>query len=400
MSRRPLSPLPLSVLLLAFTGTAGAVPVCTLNGESVNPSHGGTTAGKTGLMRCLDGEGGPLLREEELRDGKGVGLRRWYQKGVLIKEHTVNEKGNVEGVAREYRVLESGRNQLVREETQRNGSSVGLTRTWYDNGTLQSLTYYGDDGREMAAARFTRKGQLGSLQCGPRALLGPDAKDAEWCGFGPAKPKVVELFDERGAVSQRLWIESGKLGWRESLDDEGKVRQREEVRADGGLERRFDANGTKRKEIQWITRTDDGRSRRITVLEQEHHESGTLVREKRWTPSPRGALLQSEQQWYLNGQPRDKVEYVAQDDRTTLRRESSFHDNGKLAYEGDWIVVGRYDSTPTGVHKRYDAQGRLRSERHHDARGRITREKEIDEQGRVSRDDEVFEDGSRKSTAR
>ena len=82
------------------------------------------------------------------------------------------------------------------------------------------------------------------------------------------------------------------------------------------------------------------------------------------------------------------------------RRETAFHDNGKKAFEGTWLVAYRGEARPSGVHRSYDAEGRLRREQHFDARGRIAREREFDEGGRVTRDDEVFEDGSRKAYAR
>ena len=37
---------------------AHAVQDCELNGQSVNPANGHTTAGKTGLMRCQDADTG------------------------------------------------------------------------------------------------------------------------------------------------------------------------------------------------------------------------------------------------------------------------------------------------------------------------------------------------------
>jgi hypothetical protein len=110
----------------------------------------------------------------------------------------------------------------------------------------------------------------------------------------------------------------------------------------------------------------------------------------------------SEQRWYLNGQPRELTEFVSGEGRQ-LRRETSFHDNGRKAGEGVWIVAGpgsRGSDLATGVHRGWDADARLRIERSYDERGRITREREFDVSGKVVRDDEVFEDGSRKALGR
>ncbi|MBK7532099.1 MAG: hypothetical protein IPI47_16285, partial [Piscinibacter sp.] len=84
----------LMILMLALPLASHAVQVCDLAGEHVNPANGHTTAGKTGLMRCREGEGGPLQREQELKDGKFVGVVRFYKNGVLERDYSVNERGN------------------------------------------------------------------------------------------------------------------------------------------------------------------------------------------------------------------------------------------------------------------------------------------------------------------
>jgi hypothetical protein len=120
---------------LAPAPAALAIQVCELNGQHVNPSNGSTTEGKTGLMRCREGEGGPVVREQELQQGRFMGLVRYYKDGVLEREHRVNEKGNRDGLAREWARAESGaRPVLVREETLRDGRNVGLARTWHPSG--------------------------------------------------------------------------------------------------------------------------------------------------------------------------------------------------------------------------------------------------------------------------
>jgi antitoxin component YwqK of YwqJK toxin-antitoxin module len=183
------------------------------------------------------------------------------------------------------------------------------------------------------------------------------------------------------------------------------VRELRELTAAGGVERSFAADGVKRREVQWVVADRSGaseRGRRITTLDQEHHESGKLVRERRWRPGERGAELVSEQRWYLNGQPKELIEFTSGDGRQ-LRRETGFHDNGRKASEAFWIVAGGSGRGPelaTGVHKAWDAEARLRSERSYDERGRITREREYDGTGKLVRDDEVFEDGSRKAFGR
>ena len=384
---------------LAGSPSAGAVPWCELNGQHVNPDNGSTTEGKTGLMRCRDGEGGPVLREQELQQGRFMGLVRYYKDGALEKEFRVNERGNRDGLAREWARAEPGAKPvLVREETLRDSRTVGLARSWYPSGVLRRVSFHGDDEREQASAEFTAEGKLADLRCAARPVLGADFDDKAACGFAGSASNVT-LYGGKGVAKARLSFERGERKKSETLWDNGAVRDVAELSAAGGVERSFAADGTKRREVQWTTLAGE-RPRRVTTLDQEFHESGKLVRERRWKPSERGADLQLETTWYLNGQPKTRSEYAVADGRTT-RRETSFHDNGRKASEGTWQGDrGSRNEVATGTQQTFDAEGRLRGERIYDERGRIKRERELDERGNLVRDDEVFEDGSRKAVGR
>ncbi|MDQ6638620.1 MAG: hypothetical protein M3Z15_03005 [Pseudomonadota bacterium] len=390
---------PVVALILAATiAPAFAVESCELNGEHVNPSNGNTTTGKSGLMRCRDGEGGPVVREQELRAGVFTGSVRYFQGGQLEKEYRVNERGNRDGLAREYARGEGGAKPvLVREETYRDGRTVGLVRSWYPSGQLRRVSFHGDEDREQASAEFTADGKLAELHCAPRAVLGPDADDARWCGHVGGASNVV-LYAGKGVAKARVSYERGEQRKSELLAEGGAVREAREASATGGVERSFYADGTKRREVQWVV--DPGeRNRRVMTLEQEFHESGKLVHERRWRVAERGLVgeLALEQRWYLNGQPKERIEYAAADGRS-LRRETTYHDNGKKAFEGSWRVAtpaSRGGDIATGVHRSWDEAGQLSGERYYDERGRITREREL-YGDTVVRDDEVFEDGSRK----
>src|SRR5688500_11655155 len=101
----PMFPRPaaLAAALLALLPLgAQAVQDCELNGQSVNQANGNTTAGKTGLMRCKDRDSGELMREQQLQNGVFMGMVRYYEQGKLLKEHSVNARGNMEGPAREF----------------------------------------------------------------------------------------------------------------------------------------------------------------------------------------------------------------------------------------------------------------------------------------------------------
>ena len=391
-----------SFALVATVACAAALPAlavesCDVNGQYVNPANGNTTAGKTGLMRCRDGEGGAVVREQELQNGVFMGVVRYFRDGQLEKEHRVNERGNRDGVAREYATEKGAKPVLVREATYRDGRSVGLVRSWYPSGQLRRVSFHGDDERELAAAEFTAEGRLYELQCGPRPVLAPDADDAHWCGHVGGASDVV-LYSGKGVAKARVSYERGERRRSELLGDSGVVRELQEATSAGGTERSFYADGTKRREMQWTVAAGE-RPRRVTTLEQEFHESGTLVHERRFRVAANGSELVFEQHWYLNGQPKDRVEYLAGDGRT-LRQETAYFDNGKKSFEGAWGVASpqaRGRDVATGVHRSFDENGRLRGERFHDERGRVTRERELDASGTVVRDDEVFEDGSRKA---
>jgi antitoxin component YwqK of YwqJK toxin-antitoxin module len=376
---------------------AHALLVCDLDGQPVDPANGHTTKGRSGTMHCRDGAGGPLQRDQELRDGVFMGVMRYYRKGVLQSEFNTNERGNRDGLAREFAATE-GNNPVLREESFRNGTRIGLSRSWHANGPLGRLSFNDDDGRELAVAEFTARGQLSALRCGPRPLFAPHADDAAWCGF-KGSPGQVTLFGHDGRERSRLVLLRGERVRSESLWDNGKPAETSERTETGGIDRNFAEDGVKRREVQWVRAGTAERPRRITTLDQEFHENGTLVRERRWTPTERGSELLLEQRWYLNGQPREKQEFVAVDGKP-VRRDTRYHDNGRVAFEGSWLVADRYDSTPLAAHKQYDDQGRLRSERSYDARGKLSREREWDEAGQLLRDDELFEDGSRKAVAR
>ena len=384
-------------------GPVLALQTCEIAGQSVNPNNGGTTAGKSGLMRCKDADTGEVQREQELQNGKFMGVVRYFRSGQVEKEFGVNERGNKEGLSREWTIDASGKRVLTREETDRNGSMVGLARTWYPSGQRQRLTFYGDDQREQAVVEFTADGKLADLRCAPTPLFGSDFDDRAACGFGG--PVTTVLYNGKGQASSRIAFERGERRKTETLYDSGAVRELRELTTTGGVERSFTADGTERHAVQWVAlpaKDASSRPGRVNVLDQEFHESGKLVHERRWAPSERRAEPVSETWWYLNGQMKELVAHATVGEQRT-RHRSTYFDNGKLASDGTWLLPEtRFDrgSQPTGVHRSFDPSGTLRSERVYDDRGRLTREREFDERGSLVRDDEVFEDGSRKAAGR
>jgi len=231
-----------------------------------------------------------------------------------------------------------------------------------------------------------------------RSILGSDFDDGAACGFAGGA-STVTLYSGKGAARARVSYERGERKKSETLWESGAVRELSEIGASGGVERLFAADGTKRREQQWTTIGGEP-PRRVTVLDQEFHESGKLVRERRWRATANGGEPVADASWYLNGQPKTRDEYSVVAGRA-LRRETGFHDNGRKSFEGTWQTPasGRKE-LPTGTQQTFDSEGRLRGERVYDERGRIKRERELDERGAVVRDDEVFEDRSRKAVGR
>ncbi len=374
----------LSSFLWLSVGTALAVQDCELNGQSVNPANGFTTQGKTGLMRCRDRDSGQLVREEELKGGKFVGLVRHFENGKLIRERSINDKGNSEGRARRF--YADGR--VATEENYANGTLIGLGREWHAHGALKRIAWH-DSGRALAVVAFNDRGQLRELRCAERALLGNEVNEAQLCGHGARAAVMQALFDDKGRPRGRIGYLSGRRVAEETFWEDGKLRgQTAEDESGAWIERDFTREGAKRREVRWIGRDRE----RAKEYEREYHESGTLTREQRWGPEG----LASDKTWYLNGQPRKEHRYVRQEGRAVCLI-TEYHDNGKPKIEGSYAVERGALTQALGLWRYRDVEGRLRKETEYDAKGRPKRERELDEQGKVVRDDALFEDGSRKA---
>ncbi len=397
--------LALCTALLALAGTAAqAVEDCDVNGQSVNPANGNTTKDKTGIMRCKDRDSGVVVREQELRAGRFEGLVRYYKDGKLQREFSVNDKGNREGRAREF--APDG-TTVVLDETLRNGSTVGLVRAWYPDGTPRRVAWVGDEQpqpaqqRERASVQYTRKGQLSELVCGPRPLLAPWVDDATLCGFN-GKAATVETYAENGTLrAANTWLAGANIksvGYHAN----GKPASVDEVQGPQRVQQQFSADGVKLKEVLWRLKTDTQPS--LKLRERDYAEgSGTLVREQTFAlvdvaGQPQNRLVE-DVRFFLNGQPKSKDSYSL-DGRTELHDAQRFHDNGQLAAQGRHVVEGRYREKPVGVHQQFSEQGRLVAENTYNDKGQIQRERAWDASGQLLRDDAVFEDGSRKAFAK
>ncbi|RYY82878.1 MAG: hypothetical protein EOO24_39720, partial [Comamonadaceae bacterium] len=321
--------------------------------------------------------------------GKFMGLVRFYEKGQLIKEHSVNEKGNMDGRSREF--LPNG--QVLREATYANGSAVGLARSFHPNGQLSRVAFHEQPGGERAVAEFNDRGQLSDLRCADRALLAPAVDDARLCGHTGTAPASVDLFDRQGQLRQRLSLRAGQRLGADSFHDSGTLAARMTRNGEERTEQQFSADGTKRRER--VSRVTDRGS--IRQRDSEYSERGTLVREQRWSPD--GELL-AEDSYYLNGQPRRKAAYgEGPVDAATARtlEVTEFFDNGQRASVGRYTLTRRGAQQAVGTHQQFNEQGARVAESVYDAQGRVSRERAWNAEGQLQRDDEVFADGSRKA---
>ena len=385
-STRPRAVGAAAALLLACAA-AHAVQDCELNGQAVNPANAGTTVGKTGLMRCKDRDSGLLVREQQIQSGTFMGLVRFYENGKLLKEHSVNARGNMEGRAREF----SPSGQVLREAVYEDGHEMGLIRSFYPNGSVRRVTFVADTAGERASVEFNDRGQLSALRCGDKPLLAPMVDDARLCGFGGGASNV-ELFDAKGTLRSRLSYMAGKRVRSEDLYDNGKPAAQDEVIGNQRIERRFSSEGIKRREVVSLL----GERSAVKQREQEFSERGTLVREQRWNAA---GVPQSDESYYENGQPRSKSVYGIGGNQRLIE-VTEYHDDGQKAAVGRYLAIHRLSQVPTGVHQRFGDNGLVIAESTYDDRGRITRERSWDAAGKLERDDEVFEDGSRKAFAK
>ncbi|MFZ6648223.1 toxin-antitoxin system YwqK family antitoxin [Undibacterium sp. TJN25] len=372
--------------MLLYSSAALAIQVCELNQQPVDQNNGSSTAGKTGIMRCKEKESGVLMREQELRNGKFVGLVRFYKDGKLATEYMENEKGNHDGIAREF----APNGQVLREDIYVNGQQTGISKSFHQNGKLRRATFYGDDTREQAYAEFNESGLLRALRCADKPVLSPVVNDATLCGFSKS-PSRLEFFNEKAELRARGTYEAGKRMRFESMGDDGKTAQLEENTADRRTEQFFSREGVKRREI--VSKL--GGKTPVKERQQEFSDSGTLVSDKQWVDGD----LRMEKVFYLNGQLRTVSEYTTSGKQRSVGIKS-YYDSGTLASEETYLRAGGYQQQATGTHKSYNQQGKLVAETSYDERGRLKHERGWDEAGKLVRDDEVFEDGSRKAYAK
>ncbi|MBC3918386.1 hypothetical protein H8L32_12915 [Undibacterium sp. CY18W] len=386
----PVQLLVTAALLLPVTA-AFAIEDCELNKESVNPANGSTTAGKTGIMKCVDRNSGKLVREQELQAGVFMGVRRYYKDGVLTKEVNVNERGNMHGRSREF----APNGQVLRDETYVNSNVRGLVREWHPNGAVKRIAFIGENPNEKAAVKYTSDKQLSDIECADKPLLAPHANDAALCGFN-GKPSQVQLYAENGRLRSQFTLLAGVRQQSTYFHDNGKPETVEESGSKQKTRKQYSDTGILRKETVWnmIEKTA------VIEREVEYHESGAKVREQLYTLTEKDGRRQnrlvSDASFYLNGQPRRSEKFLIEG-KNDIKEVRNYFDNGQMSSLERYVSEGRYLERPVGIHQGFAQNGKLVRESHYDERGRIQRERSWDENGKQLSDDQVYEDGSRKA---
>lgn len=374
----------LFVVLLSWfafgLAAAQAQPLrCELNGESVNPANGNTTAGKSGMMRCRT-EDGALQREEELRNGKFMGKRVFYGRDGR-KEQMVNEKGNLDGSVREF--FPSGR--LKEEGQYSNGDRTGLYKRYYESGQLERIAYAilnKGHGERDAYLEYTEDGKLRGLQCGTRSLM---PEDRAPCGFSNGPSKVDLYRAARGSVrvDTRVSYLGGVLVERISFDDNGQQARSYSLKDNIETTREYFPDGKPRRE-RAFAKSGDSRGR--DGVEREWGSNGQMTREVRYA----GGAETAATEWYMNGSMKQKRS-VEGGGRDALAHVEDYFDNGKPSRRGD-----TRNGRPVGKHESFDEAGMLREEASYDDQGVLKARRVYDEYGKLTADEEYFEDGSRK----
>ena len=374
----------------AYGTSASAIICCELDGKPINVSNGAELAGRSGLVRCKEEATGHIQREQELRGGKFLGQERIFDReGRLLRERTMNERGNSHG-----RVVEFWPNgQVRREETADNGRTQGAVRRFDANGRVERVSFH-DDGQEVFHVEYNGKGQPARLLC-PRASVLPE--DRKLCGFdGVAE---TALHAESGARSAQLRYEQGRLLHATEWTTDGTMSAQQLVIEGRRVHRSFYTEGGKSVLREERIFTPDERTLRDTRGQlhstRRYGASGQIIEQRSFAD---GREVQMER-WYLNGALRERSVWSGTGEQARLLRET-YRDDGTLARREQLNAEQR----PQGTQQAFHTNGRLAVEEQYgasDARGRtrLTARREWDEAGTLMADDIILEDGSRQRKA-
>lgn len=353
--------------VLALPATALAVQDCEINGQHVNPANGGTTEGKTGIMKCRDRDSGKLVREEEYRNGRSVGYRKFIEFSGDTIVANYNERGNRDGESKRF----DASGTLLAHERYIDGSTTGAQTYFHKNSQVKRRSFY-ERGRALASIEYNERGQLTELQCADKPLLEEDRK---LCGFD--QPADVDFHNGRGYVVAQSRYENGKRVAIKTFSGAGVVARTEDVKGDRKVTRSHFAEGPLRLETTSVGNRKEH--------EREFAASGQPVRETHW----RDGRQAEETLWYLNGKIKSKTRWQ-RDGANALIGAEEFWDNGQIRAR----TVRDERLGYVGVQQGFDEGGVLVTEEAYD-KGALTRRK-LYKAGRLVTDEEYYADGSRK----
>ncbi|MES2840693.1 MAG: hypothetical protein V4794_10470 [Pseudomonadota bacterium] len=366
----------LSLVVCALcSATAWAIPRCELNGESVSPYNGNTTAGKSGLMRCVDDDGQVRRLDQTLRDGRIHGPVVMELADGERREYSVNERGNRDGLARTF----DGKGRLRKEENLEDGSAVGVQKNFAEAGHLQEL-HFAAGRRTVLTIAWLADGRLTELRCAAVTLV---PQDREVCGHA-GRASDVTLYREAGQPAGTVSYLKGQLQRLTVLDREGRLVRTEELKEGRRIKRVFYPSGKPRSEADFIERDPNSREGREGVA-REWAESGQLTQETTWADG----FEQRIHQWYLNGKQKLRQQ-IRRDGRNQERTTESFWDNGLPA-----AMNNERNGRLQGWQKYFTEAGVLAREDEHGERGVLLRRKHYSVQGVFEREERFLEDGSR-----
>ncbi|HOZ63927.1 MAG TPA: hypothetical protein PK497_05925 [Burkholderiaceae bacterium] len=386
------------IATLSISTRAEAIIRCEMNGKPVNSNNGAETAGLTGLLRCREEDTGRLQREQELRDGKYLGVERFFDReGKLTRERSVNERGNSQGPVREF--WPNG--QVKLEEVAENGETRGVVRTFAQSGKPQRVSFV-QDRQTVFSLEYNEQGQINRLQCPATSVMAEDRKP---CGFEGRADAV--LFGNKGEKSGQRTFDKGRLLEAINWQTDGSLASQQLF--DGGrrVHRNYSAQGNSTSKAvlreERVFEDDDSvlNSTRGKLQSLKLWGSnGQIIEYRRYTEGREVAL----ERWYLNGAIKERAITSATGAEARLLRES-FNDAGVMTRREQLMASGReYERNYTGPQQAFHDNGKLAFEDTWSApdergRTRLIARKHWDESGRLIADDEILEDGSRKRKA-
>lgn len=248
------------------------------------------------------GEGGEKKKELLNKDNKIK--REYYDNGQIKYEFEVNQNEKRDGRSRTW--YENG--QLETEEFYIDGLQFGTQKAWWGNGKLKYEENYNPDGKEHGWRKgWHENGQLG----------------------------FVAFYDNLTIDGvTKTWYSNGQLASEKNYEN-GKWH---------GVWKEWFENGVQKTEIHYKNGEKDG-------VDKEWHSNGKLAKECHWKNGARDGIQRT---WYENGQAKDECNYV---DWKKDGVEKHWYQNGNLSLEGCWK-----NGEPHGWHRGWNEDGSSQGE--------------------------------------